>query len=199
MGTVATRAPTLILASTSPRRRELLERLRLPFTVAAPGGDEALHPGEAPEIAARRLAALKAASVEAPGAWVVAADTLVELDGRVLGKPRDPAENRRFLRALSGRTHQVHTGLAVRSPAGDEALVSSARVRFRELADWEIEAYAASGEGLDKAGGYGIQERGMILVEGVEGDFFTVMGLPVAQLWATLARLGYPLAEAWRA
>ncbi len=189
--------PTIVLASGSPRRRELLERLGLPFVAAPPAVAEELLAGEAPRAAARRLAALKAAA--AAGEWVVAADTVVELDGRALGKPRDREENRAFLEALSGRLHLVHTGLTVRGPAGEKSLVSTAGVRFRELAPWEIEAYAASGEGLDKAGGYGIQEKGMMLVAAIEGDFFTVMGLPVAALWESLAGLGYPLAEVWRA
>ncbi len=197
MGTVATRPPTIVLASASPRRRELLARLGLPFEVRPAAAEERLRAGEAPRQAAARLAAAKAGAVAAD--WVVAADTVVEVDGRALGKPRDAAENARFLRLLSGRSHRVHTGLAVRSPAGAEDLVVTTRVRFRDLADWEIEAYARSGEGLDKAGGYGIQEKGMMLVEAIEGDFFTVMGLPVARLWEALDRLGYPLEEAWRA
>ncbi|WP_456412636.1 Maf family protein [Oceanithermus profundus] len=194
---MATSRPVIVLASGSPRRRELLARLGLPHRVAPPRVDESVAPGEDPADAARRLAQLKARN--ASGAWVVAADTVVAVDGRVLGKPRDPAENRRFLELLSGRDHWVHTGLALRAPTGETALVSSTRVRFRDLADWEIAAYAASGEGLDKAGGYGIQEKGMVLVEAVEGDFFTVMGLPVARLWQALARLGYPLTEVWDA
>ncbi|WP_183677799.1 Maf family protein [Oceanithermus desulfurans] len=194
---MATSRPVIVLASGSPRRRELLARLGLPHRVEPPSVDESVVPGEDPADAARRLAQLKVRST--PGAWVLAADTVVAVDGRILGKPRDLAENRRFLELLSGRDHWVHTGLALRAPAGTAALVSSTRVRFRKLADWEIAAYAASGEGLDKAGGYGIQEKGMVLVEAVEGDFFTVMGLPVARLWEALARLGYPLAEVWDA
>ncbi len=197
MGTVAGGRRTLVLASGSPRRSELLARLGLPFVVRPPRVSEELPAGEEPAAAALRLAAEKARA--ASGEWVVAADTVVAVDGRVLGKPRDRAENRRFLELLSGRSHTVHTGLAVLHPGGLETLVSSTEVRFRELADWEITAYAASGEGLDKAGGYGIQEKGMMLVAGIEGDFFTVMGLPVAQLWEVLARAGYPLAEVWGA
>ncbi len=197
MGTVAGGRRTLVLASGSPRRRELLARLGLPFVVRPPEVSEELPVGEEPAAAALRLAAEKARA--GGGEWVVAADTVVAVDGRVLGKPRDRAENRHFLELLSGRSHTVHTGLAVLHPGGLETLVSSTEVRFRELADWEIAAYAASGEGLDKAGGYGIQEKGMMLVAGIEGDFFTVMGLPVAQLWEVLARAGYPLAEVWDA
>ena len=197
MGTVAGSRPTLVLASGSPRRRELLERLGLPFVVRPPAVDETPAAGETPRESALRLAALKARA--AAGNWVVAADTVVEIDGHALGKPRDAAENERYLRLLSGRPHLVHTGLAVVSPGGEKTLVSTTTVRFRKLGDWEVAAYAASGEGLDKAGGYGIQEKGMALVEKIEGDFFTVMGLPVAALWQTLAELGYPLAEVWRA
>ena len=197
MGTVAARPPALVLASGSPRRRELLERLGLPFEVRPPAAEEAPRPGETPAQTARRLAEVKAAAVK--GEWVVAADTVVEVEGRALGKPRDAGENARFLRLLSGRDHRVHTGLALVSPGGSASLVSTTTVRFRRLADWEIEAYAASGEGLDKAGGYGIQEKGMMLVEAIEGDFFTVMGLPVARLWTLLSELGYPLEGIWRA
>jgi len=197
MAGVATSSPVIVLASGSPRRRELLARLGLPHRVEPPQVGESAPAGEDPAASARRLARLKARA--ARGSWVVAADTVVAVDHRVLGKPRDPEENRRFLELLSGRDHWVHTGLAVRAPGGEAALVSSARVRFRKLQDWEIAAYAASGEGLDKAGGYGIQEKGMVLVEGIVGDFFTVMGLPVALLWETLAQLGYPLAEVWGA
>jgi len=197
METVAGSRPTLVLASGSPRRRELLRRLGLPFTVSPPAVDEAPAAGETPRQSALRLARLKARA--AAGDWVVAADTVVEIGGRSLGKPRDAAENERFLHLLSGRPHLVHTGLAVIAPNGEKTLVSTTSVYFRRLADWEIKAYAASGEGLDKAGGYGIQEKGMALVEKIEGDFFTVMGLPVAALWESLAELGYPLAEVWRA
>lgn len=197
MASVATSRPIIVLASSSPRRRELLARMGLPHRVEPPEVDESAPAGEEPAASAHRLALLKLRAARGP--WVVAADTVVALDGQVLGKPRDREENRSFLKLLSGRDHWVHTGLAVRSPEGEAALVSSARVRFRRLQDWEIAAYADSGEGLDKAGGYGIQEKGMVLVESIEGDFFTVMGLPVARLWETLARLGYPLAGVWGA
>jgi septum formation protein len=110
----------------------------------------------------------------------------------LLGKPASVAENRAFLERLSGQTHTVFTGLALILPSGRAvALVDAAQVRFRQLEDWEIEWYASSGEGLDKAGGYGVQERGMVLVEGIEGDFYTVMGLPVRRLWQLLAEEGY--------
>ncbi len=194
---MASSQPTIVLASGSPRRRELLKRLGLPFVVKPPAVEEERWPGEDPPATARRLAGLKARA--AAGEWVVAADTIVELNGLVLGKPRDTGENLEYLRLLSGRTHLVHTGLAVTGPDGGEETVSTTRVTFRELADWEMQAYAASGEGLDKAGGYGIQEKGMALVAGIEGDFFTVMGLPVSALWTGLGKLGYPLAEVWRA
>lgn len=197
---MASGKPTLVLASASPRRRELLDRLGLPFVVRPTYTDEELQRGEPPAESARRLALLKArAAARGDGEWIIAADTLVELNGKILAKPKDARENELFLRALSGKTHNVHTGLAVVSPQRSRSLVSTAQVSFRDLADWEIAAYAASGEGLDKAGGYGIQEKGMMLVYGVNGDFYTVMGLPVAMLWQTLAAMGYPLAEAWSA
>ncbi|RIH81425.1 Septum formation protein Maf [Calidithermus terrae] len=186
------RLPTLILASQSPRRAQLLERLGLPFqSRPAHLDEEALDSLPAEELA-RTLALHKAQAVWRPGEWVVAADTVVALGGELLGKPGSVAENRDFLERLSGQTHTVFTGLTLILPSGkEEALVDAARVRFRALEDWEIEWYASSGEGLDKAGGYGVQERGMVLVDAVEGDFYTVMGLPVRRLWQVLARWGY--------
>jgi septum formation protein len=186
------RLPTLILASQSPRRAQLLERLGLPFQTRPAHLDEEASNHLTPEALARTLALHKAQAVWRSGEWVVAADTVVALNGVLLGKPASVAENRAFLERLSGQTHTVFTGLALILPSGRAvALVDAAQVRFRQLEDWEIEWYASSGEGLDKAGGYGVQERGMVLVEGIEGDFYTVMGLPVRRLWQLLAEEGY--------
>ncbi|AEB11219.1 Maf family protein [Marinithermus hydrothermalis] len=188
--------PTLVLASASPRRRELLARLGLPFTVRPAGLEETLAPGRSPAEQAEHLARAKAQAVwRETGGWVVAADTVVALEDAVLGKPRTPEENRAFLERLSGRAHTVYTGLALYTPGGEgRSLVEAARVWFRDLEPWEVDWYVRSGEGMDKAGGYGIQEKGMVLVRRVEGDFYTVVGLPVHRLWTLLKEVGYPLA-----
>jgi len=181
----------LILASQSPRRRELLARVGIPFEVRAPKIEE--PPPQPPSGRfARELAKLKARAVWEEGRFALGADTVVEAAGLVLGKPKDPEENARYLRLLSGRTHVVYTAVAVLDPEGrTHTLVASPRVRFRRLSEEEIRWYVESGEGLDKAGGYGIQEKGMALVERVEGDFYAVVGLPVARVWELLRRLGY--------
>jgi septum formation protein len=188
--------PKIVLASGSPRRAELLSRLGLPFVVRVSGVDESGLEHLSPPEQARELARLKARAVWQPGDWVLAADTVVAVEDRVLGKPADQAECRHFIRLLSGRKHTVFTGFVLLDPAGTEhAQVEPAEVFFRSLADWEIEWYVASGEGMDKAGAYGVQEKGMVLVERLEGDFYTVMGLPVARVWEALSRAGYPLVE----
>ncbi|AEV15994.1 MAG: Maf family protein [Thermus sp.] len=178
----------LTLASGSPRRRALLEALGYPLRVVPPRVAEeglALPPWEL----ALALAWRKGESVA--GAWVLAADTVVDLEGEALGKPKDPEENRAFLRRLSGREHRVHTGLYLRTPQDTVLEVHTAKVRFRPLSEEEIAWYVASGEGLDKAGGYGAQGLGMALLEGVEGDFYTVVGLPVARVFALLWARGF--------
>ena len=188
------RAATLVLASASPRRAELLARVGARVRVAPADVDETSRETD-PEALVLELAARKAAAVarREPDAWVLGADTVVVLDSRVLGKPRDPAENAEFLRSLSGRWHEVFTGVHLRGPGGERSAAERTRVRFRELPDELVSAYAASGEGLDKAGGYGIQERGMALVAGVEGDYFNVVGLPVARVLELAASLGVRL------
>ena len=186
--------PKIVLASGSPRRAELLSRLGLPFVVRVSGVDESGLEHLSPPAQARELARLKARAVWQRGDWVLAADTVVALEDRVLGKPADRDEYRRFIRLLSGRRHTVFTGFVLLHPEGAEhAHVEPAEVYFRRLADWEIEWYVASGEGMDKAGGYGVQEKGMVLVERLEGDFYTVMGLPVARVWEALTKAGYPM------
>ncbi|WP_027882251.1 Maf family protein [Meiothermus rufus] len=184
--------PTLVLASQSPRRAELLQRLALPLRIVpAYLDEEALGHLEAATMA-QQLALHKAQAVWRPGEWVLAADTVVALEGESLGKPSGVEENKAFLQRLSGRTHSVYTGFALFGPEGQlHVEVVEARVTFRALAAWEIDWYAQSGEGLDKAGGYGIQGLGMVLVERIEGDFYTVMGLPVSRVWQRLGELGY--------
>ncbi len=188
---------SLVLASASPRRRELLGQLGLRFTVAAADIDETPHPAEAPEAYVLRLAREKARAVAGrfPGAWVLAADTTVVLGPELLGKPRDEAEARAMLARLSGRTHEVHTGVALAGRA-EEALVVRTRVTFRTLSAGEIAWYAGTGEPLDKAGAYAVQGKGGFLVAAVEGSPTNVIGLPLGETLALLERAGVPLP--WR-
>jgi len=184
--------PTLILASQSPRRAELLKRLALPFEARPADIDEEALRHLEPVQMAQELAAQKARVIWQPGLWVLAADTVVALEGETLGKPKDLEENKAFLKRLSGRTHTVYTGFAILKPEGFlHREVALAQVTFRPLQAWELEWYAKSGEGLDKAGGYGAQGLGMVLLERIEGDFYTVMGLPVSRVWQRLYELGY--------
>lgn len=183
----------LILASASPRRRELLTRAGYTFEIVESGVDELIRAGEGGEEFALRMAAEKALAVSAirRGAIVLAADTIVELSGRVLEKPVDAAEARAMLAALAGATHVVVTAFAIAHDAAvqDHRAVIS-RVTFRELSAAEIEDYVASGEPMDKAGAYGIQGRGADFIVAVEGPRDNVMGLPVAEAAAALARHG---------
>jgi septum formation protein len=184
---------TLILASTSPRRRELIAVLGIPFRVVAPVGvDETPFDGESPRELARRLAAEKAQSVD--GDPVLAADTVVEIDGEILGKPVDADDARRMLRRLSGRIHLVHTGVAVRSGEGVrvEVAVVTTSVRFVPLTPEAIEWYLATGEPFDKAGAYAIQGAGGVFVEGVEGSVSNVVGLPLSTVVAMLGTRVFP-------
>ncbi|HET6361444.1 MAG TPA: Maf family protein [Gemmatimonadota bacterium] len=191
--------PPLVLASGSPRRRELLERLGLAFEVMPPpDGLESPWDGTVPPLDfAADLARRKTSAVAAnrPDAIVLGADTIVVLDGAVLGKPRDEHDARAMLFRLAGREHLVHTAVAIDAPGGQEHRAASGiettSVRFRPLEVDEIAAYVATGEPLDKAGAYGIQGYGAALVESVRGCFFNVMGLPVTRVLALLAGLGW--------
>lgn len=186
--------PTVVLASGSPRRLELLRRLGLDPEVRVAAVDEALRPGEAPAATVARLAAAKARAVEAPyGALVVAADTEVVLDGTVLGKPADDPEATAMLRSLSGREHVVLTGVHVRWGEREAAAVEETVVRFRGLGDDEVAAYVATGEPHDKAGGYGIQGAGGMFVERIEGSDTNVVGLPLATVVRLAAEVGVTL------
>ena len=172
-------AESLILASRSPQRRAILEQLGVEFRVEAPEVEE-LTDGD-PRRVALENALRKARAVS--GERVLGVDTEVVLDGRVFGKPRDPAEAETFLRRLSGRTHEVLSGLVLRLPHGEErADVAVTRVRFRLLEQRDIDWYLASGEWRERAGGYAIQGRGAALVAEIEGDYWNVVGLPVALL-----------------
>jgi septum formation protein len=188
----------LILASSSLRRAEILRNAGIAFEVRAPQVEEARQPNEAVEKMVARLAEAKArASAESSGegkpAIIIGADTAVELGGQIFGKPRDAADAREMLAALSGRTHYVLTGLWVlRLPEGaTRSAVESTAVAFAPLDQSEIEAYVASGEPFDKAGGYAIQGRAGRYIPRIEGCYFNVVGLPLARLRALLADLGW--------
>ena len=182
----------LVLASSSPRRRDILRALGLQFDVRSPEVDETFRSGEEAGAAARRLAEEKAAAVDADaGELVIAADTIVVLEGELLGKPSGPQEATAMLERLAGRSHDVITGLALRTGIGVRSVTERTEVTFRSLDREEIVAYVATGEPLDKAGAYGIQGYGSALVERIEGDFFNVMGLPVPALLALLRATGF--------
>ena len=181
----------LVLASGSPRRREILRLLSLEHEIRPAAVEEKLRPGEDAGVEARRLAVEKAAAIASGrDELIVAADTLVVLGDEILGKPTDEADAVRMLMRLQGRRHEVFTGLALRVGSRIEADVAVTRVWFRSLVAAECEEYVASGEPLDKAGAYGIQGLGAVLVQRIEGEYFNVMGLPVQLLLSLLARFG---------
>ena len=185
---------TVVLASASPRRHELLGMIGIAHEVDPADIDESVRPGEPPTAYALRLAREKAlaVSVRRPHALVIAADTTVVVDGRIFGKPEDRDDACRMLRALSGQSHMVHTAVAVARDGGRrmESGVESTGVTFRALGDDEIAAYVATGEPMDKAGAYGIQGFGATIVERVDGDYFAVMGLALRRLVVLLAAVG---------
>ena len=184
----------LILASRSPRRCELLQRLGLPFETDHPDVDERcdLPAGDAVRFLSSRKAAASAASH--PGRFVLAADTLVSLDGLSLGKPRNEADAVRMLQALSGKTHQVYTGVTVISPAGNSfTAVDRTDVTFAVLTEEEILSYVRSGEPMDKAGAYALQGRAGLWAEHLSGCDTSVIGLPLYLVRRLLIEAGYPL------
>ncbi|MBW2278127.1 MAG: septum formation protein Maf [Deltaproteobacteria bacterium] len=194
----------IVLASASPRRRKLLADAGIAFEVLPADVDETMLPGEMPDEYALRAAGEKGLSVAARLAregrrpWILAADTVVVLDGLVLQKPVDDKEAREMLHRLSGRTHTVITGWTLgRHQTKWIARHDSTRVTFHELSDEEIAGYASTGEGRDKAGAYAIQQIGAFLVSRVEGDYFNVVGLPVSRVIRALTEIGaierYPL------
>jgi septum formation protein len=204
-----------VLASASPRRRELLGGLGLEFTVRAAAVDETPLPGEAPAACVRRLAQSKAAARIERDELVLGADTVVVLDGEMLGKPRDSADARRMLAAIAGREHTVLTGVALHEAAGAgpaaadgglpegaaggaapgrrEAAVEATRVRMAPLSRREIDWYVATGEPMDKAGAYAVQGLGALLVEAVYGNYTNVVGLPLPATGRLFGALGYDI------
>jgi septum formation protein len=184
----------IVLASGSPRRRQLLEMLRIPFRVIAPDVDEHVLAGEAPAAYVTRLSRVKAEAVasRAPGDVILAADTTVVLDGAIFEKPTSPDDAVRMLSLLQGRTHEVMTSVAVMRDSEIAQALDVSRVTFRPADGATLRAYAATGEPLDKAGAYAIQGLGAPLIERVDGDFFGVMGLPLRLALDLLGRFGRP-------
>lgn len=182
----------VILASQSPRRRELLALVGITHAVRPADIDESVLPAEAPVPHCERLARAKAHVLadRHPSAVVIAADTIVVLDGDILGKPRDAADAAAMLTRLAGRTHTVHTAMAVARDGRTVSAVESVEVTFRPLTAAEIATYVATGEPMDKAGAYGIQGYGATIVERIHGDYFSVMGLGLRRLVALLAEVG---------
>lgn len=185
--------PFVTLASSSPRRQQLLRQIGADFEIIVPDIDESVLEGETPAAHVERLALAKARAVRPTRSGVVlGSDTVVVLDDEILGKPRDEEHARRMLRALSGRTHVVFTGYALIDRAGGRESVSheTTLVTFRALADDEIAHYVNSGSPLDKAGAYGIQDDlGAVFIERIDGDYYTVVGLPLCRVFSELRRL----------
>lgn len=184
----------IILASQSPRRRELLERMGVRgFRIVTPDIEEHMERALPPEELVRRISLEKALAVqeqEGGGSIIIAADTVVALDGAVLGKPADKLEAFKMLSTLSGCRHQVYTGVTVLRGEEGHTVSEETTVSFRELSGEEIDWYIATGEPMDKAGAYGIQGYGALLIEGIQGDYYNVMGLPVCRLGQLLEKLG---------
>lgn len=181
----------LCLASSSPRRADLLRSIGVEFEAIPADIDEARRPGEHPHAYVERMSREKVEAVAVPGTLVLGADTAVVLGGDVLGKPGHPAEAAAMLRRLAGEVHHVVTGVAVSGEGGIESLVESAIVRMAAMTENEIAAYVATGEPLDKAGAYALQGRGGLYVEAVEGHPSTVIGLPLPAVRRLLARHGF--------
>ena len=186
--------PNIILASSSPRRRQLLRQIGVDHEVIVPNADESALPGEAPSELVQRLSRLKARSVasERSHGIVLGSDTIVVLDGAVLNKPADPLEAFTMLRRLSGHTHTVYTGYSVIDIEHDRDITSyeTADVTFRQLDDDEIRAYIDTGSPLDKAGAYGIQDDyGAVFIEKICGDYYSVVGLPITRVYLALREL----------
>lgn len=184
---------SLILASQSPRRHELLRQMGLDFTVKVANIDETMDPSKKPEQQVAEVSARKAAAIAAGSERddiIIAADTIVVVDDTILGKPHSEEEAKAMLRLLSGRSHRVMTGLTVQK--GDVALSHTeiTEIHFRQLTEAEISAYVASGDPMDKAGSYGIQNAAAVFVDGLCGDYFNVMGLPLCALTLLLRRFG---------
>ncbi len=180
----------IILASQSPRRKELLGLFHIPFTVKAAHIDETMDPQKSPAEEVARVSREKAmATAHEADDVVIAADTIVVCENQVLGKPKDPADACRMLHLLSGRAHQVMTGLTVLRGDTCKVCTEVTDLQFRTLSDREIEAYVRTGEPMDKAGSYGIQGGAALFCEKMAGDYYNVMGLPVCRLGEILRQV----------
>ncbi len=181
----------LILASKSPRRKELLSIITQDFEIIPAVGEENADPALPPEKFVEALAIAKAEEVAAshPDDTIIGSDTVVAVNGEILGKPRDKADAFRMLSLLSGTKHSVFTGVAIVKDGKTHSFTEETNVKFFDLSEKEIEDYIATGEPFDKAGAYGIQELGALLVEGIDGDYYNVMGLPTGRLFRLMKEL----------
>ena len=187
----------LILASQSPRRKELLGLFHIPFVIRVADIDETMDENRAPFDEVARVSRLKAEAVErTDDDIVIAADTIVVCRNRVLGKPHSPEEAKAMLALLAGRDHQVMTGMTVLRGGAAITTTEVTDIHFRQLSQREIDAYVASGEPMDKAGAYGIQGGAALFAEKMVGDYYNVMGLPVCKLWQTLREIAPELLDA---
>ena len=186
---------TLVLASTSPRRYQILSLLNLPFLMVSPGVPEVALAGRSPAQETLLHAQSKAASLAArfPEAVLIGSDTLISLDGAKIGKPQDRDDARDILRRLRGRVHEVVTAVAMVQGTRTFEAVETAQVRMREFSDQELEAYLMTGDSLDKAGAYSVQGLGRSLIAGLDGDYLAVMGLPLRAVSTGLLELGCPV------
>lgn len=195
----------IILASSSPRRKQLLETIGLPFTVISSQVDENLDSAISPYDWVKEISARKAYAVlpQIEGECVViGADTIVTYMGRILQKPKNVDDAEKMLRSLQGKCHTVYTGLTLLFREADGSVeestcVNSTDVTMHNLTEQEIDAYAHTGESMDKAGAYGIQGKGAVLIEGIHGDYYTVMGLPIPQLYLMLKQHGVDVTKYW--
>lgn len=181
----------LILASKSPRRKELLSLITTEFEIIPAAGEENADPSLSPDIFVQELAKQKALEIAAshPDDVIIGSDTVVAAKGEILGKPKDRDDAYRMLAMLSGTSHSVFTGVAVIKDGEIHSFTEETRVKFFHLSEKEIENYIASGEPFDKAGAYGIQDAGALLVEGIDGDYYNVMGLPAGRLYRLMKSL----------
>ncbi len=182
----------LILASKSPRRKELLSLITTDFEIIPAEGEENADPTLSPEKFVEALAVAKAQEIAAlhPDDIVIGSDTVVAINGEILGKPKDKEDAFRMLSLISGTRHSVFTGAAVIKNGKIHSFTEETKVKFFPLDEFEIERYIATGEPFDKAGAYGIQDLGALLVEGIEGDYYNVMGLPVGRLFRLMKEIG---------
>ena len=189
----------LILASQSPRRKELLGLFHIPFQIRVADIDETMDPACSPAQEVARVSRLKAeAARRSLDDIVIAADTIVVCKDQILGKPKDEADAFRMLRLLSGTDHQVMTGLTVLRGDSTTVCTEITHIHFRELTDQEIHAYIRTGEPMDKAGSYGIQGGAAVFAEKIVGDYYNVMGLPICRLWQILSTVAPKLMEEYR-